>query len=178
MHWESRRYVFKKSIPWWNQVSMKRHYCYEGVNESQTASIEEKRKLPSSWLILLRIIRHLTGKDYNPSIGCRLPTSGKSAASCHPAFAGNAVCQWAAFEIMLKCLTHSHVQDCISQKTWSGLSPTRNPVHLRLWGLSFSVLGDVPNWDSGQTQSPSSLGPKVRIQTHRSLKYAFWVFIL
>ena len=113
MHWESRRCVFKKSIPWWNQGSMKRHYCCEGVNESQTASIEEKRKLPSSWLILLRIIRHLTGKDYNPSIGCRLPTSGKSAASCHPAFAGNAVCQWAAFEIMLKCLTHCHVQDCI-----------------------------------------------------------------
>ncbi len=24
-----------------------------------------------------------------------------------------------------------------SQKAWSGLSPTRNPVHLRLWGLSF-----------------------------------------
>ena len=62
----------------------------------------------------------------------------------------------------------------LTQKTWSGLSPTRNPVHLRLWGLSFSVLGDMPNWDSGQTQSPSSLGPKVRIQTHESLKYAFW----
>ena len=45
-----------------------------------------------------------------------------------------------------------------SQKTWSGLSPTRNPVHLRLWGLSFSVLGDVANWDSGETQSPSSIG--------------------
>ncbi len=29
---------------------------------------------------------------------------------------------------------------------------------MRLLGLSFSVLGDVPNWDSGQTQSPSSIG--------------------
>ena len=44
----------------------------------------------------------------------------------------------------------------------------------RLWGLSFSVLGDVLNWDSGQTQSPSSLGPIVQIQTQGSLKYAFW----
>ncbi len=25
----------------------------------------------------------------------------------------------------------------VSQKAWSGLSPMRNPVHLRLWGLSF-----------------------------------------
>ncbi len=24
-----------------------------------------------------------------------------------------------------------------TQKAWSGLSPTRNPVHLGLWGLSF-----------------------------------------
>ncbi len=48
------------------------------------------------------------------------------------------------------------------------------PSSLQTVGLSFSVLGDVPNWDSGQTQSPSPLGPKVRIQTHRSLKYAFW----
>ena len=23
------------------------------------------------------------------------------------------------------------------QKEWSGLSPTRNPIHLRLWGLSY-----------------------------------------
>ncbi len=167
MHWESRRCVFKKSIPWWNQVSMKRHYCYEGVNESQTASIEEKRKLPSSWLILLRIIRHLTGKDYNPSIGCRLPTSGKSAASCHPAFAGNAVCQWAAFEIMLKCLTHSHVQDCISQKTWSGLSPTRNPVHLRLWGLSLFCTRNCAKlglWSDPKSKFYRTLvKPKVRV---------------
>ncbi len=26
---------------------------------------------------------------------------------------------------------------CRTQKAWSGLSPTTNPVHLRLWGLSF-----------------------------------------
>ncbi len=44
-----------------------------------------------------------------------------------------------------------------TQKTWSGLSPMGNPVHFRLWGLSFCVLGDVPNWDSGQTQSLSSI---------------------
>ena len=42
-------------------------------------------------------------------------------------------------------------------------------------GSQFSVLGDVPNWDSCQTQNPSSLGLKVRIQSHESLKYAFWV---
>ena len=45
-----------------------------------------------------------------------------------------------------------------AQKTWSGLSPTRNPVNLRLWGLSFSVKGDVPNLDSDQIQGPSSIG--------------------
>ncbi len=44
-----------------------------------------------------------------------------------------------------------------TQNTWSGLSPTMTPVHLRLWGLSFSILGDVSNWESGQTQSPSSI---------------------
>ena len=27
------------------------------------------------------------------------------------------------------------------------------PIHLGLWGLIFSVLGDVQNWDSGQTQA-------------------------
>ena len=41
-----------------------------------------------------------------------------------------------------------------TQQTWSGLSPMRNPVHLRLWRLSLSVLGDEPSWDSG----PSSIG--------------------
>ena len=46
---------------------------------------------------------------------------------------------------------------CHTQETWSRLSPTRNQVHLRFWGLSFPVLGDVPNWDSGQTKSPSSI---------------------
>ncbi len=62
----------------------------------------------------------------------------------------------------------------LPRKTRSGFSPTRNPIHLRLRGLSLSVLGDVPNWDSGQTQSLSfsesgqtqslnSLGLKVRI---------------
>ncbi len=45
-----------------------------------------------------------------------------------------------------------------TQKTWSGLSPKRNPVHLRLWILSFNVLWDVPSWDSAQTQSLSSIG--------------------
>ncbi len=45
-----------------------------------------------------------------------------------------------------------------SLKTWSELSLMRNPVHLRLWGFSFSVLGDVANWDSGETQNPSSIG--------------------
>ena len=29
---------------------------------------------------------------------------------------------------------------------------------MRHWGLTFSVLGDVPNWDSGQTQSPILIG--------------------
>ncbi len=36
--------------------------------------------------------------------------------------------------------------------------PQRYTVHLRLWGLSFSVQGDVPNWDSCQTQNLSSTG--------------------
>ncbi len=69
-----------------------------------------------------------------------------------------------------------------SQKAWSGLSPTRNPVHLRLWGLSFpSVESQLEPlffcvwWVPGQTQSPSSLGPKVRIQTHGSPRNASWV---
>ncbi len=100
-----------------------------------------------------------------------------------------------------------------SQKAWSGLSPTRNPVHLGLWGLSFPSVEsqsetlflflfqftvwwflttcntncDLVNivcvynfklglwWVPGQNQSPSSLGPKVRIQTHRSPKNASWV---
>ena len=62
----------------------------------------------------------------------------------------------APFEEILSL--HNAKGDFISQRTWSGLSPTRNPFHLKIWGLSFSVLGDVPNWDSGQTQSPSSIG--------------------
>ncbi len=50
------------------------------------------------------------------------------------------------------------------------------PSSFETLGSQFSVLRVVPNWDSGQTQSPSSLGPKVQIQTHGSLKYAFWVY--
>ncbi len=42
-----------------------------------------------------------------------------------------------------------------------------------LWS-QFSVLGDVPNWDSDQTECLSSLGTKVRNQTIGSLEYAFW----
>ncbi len=97
-----------------------------------------------------------------------------------------------------------------SQKAWSRLSPSRSPVHLGLWGLSFPsvesqsetlflflfwfmVLWFLANtncdlvnivcvynfklglrWVSGQTQSLSSLGPKVRIQTHGSPKNASW----
>ncbi len=32
------------------------------------------------------------------------------------------------------------------------------PSSFETMGPQFSVLGDVPNWDSGQTQSPSSIG--------------------
>ncbi len=46
----------------------------------------------------------------------------------------------------------------MSQKTGSRLSPKRNTVHSRLWGLCFSILGDVPNCDSVQTENPSSIG--------------------
>ena len=57
-----------------------------------------------------------------------------------------------------------------TQKTWSGLSPTRNPVHLRLWGLSFSVLKDMPNWDSKVQKSEFYrilVRPKVRVPWDR-----------
>ncbi len=69
-----------------------------------------------------------------------------------------------------------------AQKAWSGLSPSRNPVHLRLWGLSFpSVESQLEplqfETGTGQTQSPSSLGPKVRIQTHGSPKNASWEIV-
>ena len=65
-----------------------------------------------------------------------------------------------------------------AQKAWSGLSPTRNPVHLGLWGLSFPSVESQSElglwWVPGHTQSPSSLGPKIRIQTHWSPKNASW----
>ena len=85
--------------------------------------------------------------------------------------------EWSHGKTYIPSEMYSPIAKILSQKAWSGLSPRRNPVHLRLWGLSFSVLGDVANWDSGQTQSPSSLGPKVQIQT-RSLKNAFWDLLL
>ncbi len=44
-----------------------------------------------------------------------------------------------------------------SQKAWSGLSPTRNPVHLRLWGLSF------PSVESQLESGGSLVRPKVRV---------------
>ncbi len=34
----------------------------------------------------------------------------------------------------------------------------RNPDSFETLGSQFSVLGDVPNWDSGQTQNLSSIG--------------------
>ncbi len=59
------------------------------------------------------------------------------------------------------------------------------PSSFETLGSQFSVIESrdltiitVPQvrvlWDSGQTQSWSSLGPKVRIQTNESLQYAFW----
>ncbi len=68
-----------------------------------------------------------------------------------------------------------------AQKAWSGLSPTRNPVHLRLCrGLSIpsveSQLESLFLWVPGKTQSSSSLGPKVRIQTHGNPKNASWEY--
>ncbi len=57
-----------------------------------------------------------------------------------------------------------------TQKAWSGLSPTRNRVHLRLWGLSF------PSVEIQSEPVQDFLGPKVRTQTFESPKNASWEF--
>ncbi len=104
---------------------------------------------------------------------------------------GNVFCsKWKGIVVHSLCEASCYARGCSSPM----YHPRRlgQDFHPRgtqfIWdsGVSvFCVLGNVPNWDSGQTQSPSSLwlwspqslsflGPKVRIQTHGSLKYAFW----
>ncbi len=46
-------------------------------------------------------------------------------------------------------------ENVITQKTWSGLSPMRNPVHLRLWGLTFLYYRRCGKLG---LQRPSSIG--------------------
>ena len=75
----------------------------------------------------------------------------------------------------------------LTQEAWSGLSPTKNPVFLIVTlGSQFFCrcrrCAKLGLWSDPKSEmpltlvksSPSSLGPKVWIQTHGSLKYAFW----
>ena len=60
---------------------------------------------------------------------------------------------------------HEAPRNQIPRRHRRDFPPMRNPLHLGFWGLSFSVLRDVPHRDS----------ICIGLRTRGSLKYASWV---
>ncbi len=119
--------------------------------------------LTTLWFLLLRLVICAGGKSGSTEV-----PSYRSTADCLPAseYSSGLRKPYEKYNNNKEYTTYSVMgQSCwlLKESWWVGdmvwTFTYEEPGSFRLcMGLSFSVLGDRPNWDSSQTQSPSSIG--------------------